>query len=531
MLKVLLVDDEPFIIQGLKVIIDWENEGFEIAGMVSNGKEALQFLENENVDLVIADIRMPEMTGLELLETLRKDKKSDVYFVILSGYADFSYAQQAMQNDCTDYILKPVDKEMLLKVLSKVLVLKNEKNQINEDNKKMKQAYLARHLISLIQGKYDDVNLNYVKENMRCEGGARYVEIQVEQFPAGDEILDSDMRSLQRKMYESCVAFLGADSAHCVFDVSVNEKVYDIGFIFSDYMAEEAAKNERKYLEDLRRYICDNTQKNIVMLVGRKVSDISKIARSYGNACMLRSFQGFRIAKSIYYYEDEVKISADGIVLCKDSLDKLLRTVEQNNHVEIRNAVATFYDEMSSMGMNGESMNLNINYLLFQFIHLASEQDDNVNQQEILRLISESSFKTGIERGSRAHMTRFCCEYGDYLSQLRKNVSRGVIGMVEKEVRDNYATNITLKSLSEKYYVNSAYLGQLFRKKYGQSFKDYLNNYRMEQAAELLLRTDKKIIQIAEEVGYHDMDYFVNRFIQVKGCTPARFRRQMQSGE
>ena len=314
-------------------------------------------------------------------------------------------------------------------------------------------------------------------------------------------------------------------------DVSVNEKVYDIGFIFSDYMAEEATKTERKYLEDLRRYICDNTQKNIVMLVGRKVSDISKIARSYGNVCMLRSFQGFRIVKSIYYYEDEVKISADGIVLCKDSLDKLLRTVEQNNHLEIRNAVAKFYDEMSSMGMNGESMNLNINYLLFQFIHLASEQDDNVNQQEILRLISESSFKTGIERGSRAHMTRFCCEYGDYLSQLRKNVSRGVIGMVEKEVRDNYATNITLKSLSEKYYVNSAYLGQLFRKKYGQSFKDYLNNYRMERAAELLLRTDKKIIQIAEEVGYHDMDYFVNRFIQVKGCTPARFRRQMQSGE
>lgn len=129
MLKVLLVDDEPFIIQGLKVIIDWENEGFEIAGTVSNGKEALQFLENENVDLVIADIRMPEMTGLELLETLRKDKKSDVYFVILSGYADFSYAQQAMQNDCTDYILKPVDKEMLLKVLNKVLVLKTRKTR------------------------------------------------------------------------------------------------------------------------------------------------------------------------------------------------------------------------------------------------------------------------------------------------------------------------------------------------------------------------------------------------------------------
>ena len=173
--------------------------------------------------------------------------------------------------------------------------------------------------------------------------------------------------------------------------------------------------------------------------------------------------------------------------------------------------------------------NFMINYLLFQFIHLASEQDDNVNQQEILRLISESSFKTGIERGSRAHMTRFCCEYGDYLSQLRKNVSRGVIGMVEKEVRDNYATNITLKSLSEKYYVNSAYLGQLFRKKYGQSFKDYLSNYRINEAAKQLLKTDKRISQIAEDVGYKDNDYFIRKFIEIKGCTPSKYRKNSRN--
>ena len=101
-----------------------------------------------------------------------------------------------------------------------------------------------------------------------------------------------------------------------------------------------------------------------------------------------------------------------------------------------------------------------------------------------------------------------------------------MLGEIEREIRENYAKNITLKSLSEKYYVNSAYLGQLFRKKNGQSFKDYMNNYRMERAADLLLHTDKKIVEIAEEVGYHDLDYFVNRFILVKGCTPAKFRRE-----
>lgn len=178
------------------------------------------------------------------------------------------------------------------------------------------------------------------------------------------------------------------------------------------------------------------------------------------------------------------------------------------------------------MGITQDAMNLNINYMLFQLVHLATSQDDNVNQGEILRLISESTFEEGIMRGSKAHLARFACEYAEYLAQLRKKVSYGVLADVEREVREHYAENLTLKELSEKYYVNAAYLGQLFRKKYDQSFKDYLNNYRMEQAAQLLVRTDKKIYEIAEEVGYHDLDYFVNRFILVKGCTPAKFRKQ-----
>lgn len=102
---------------------------------------------------------------------------------------------------------------------------------------------------------------------------------------------------------------------------------------------------------------------------------------------------------------------------------------------------------------------------------------------------------------------------------------------IEREVQEHYAQNLTLKELGEKYYVNSAYLGQLFRKKYGQSFKDYLNGYRIEQAADRLLRTNEKIYEIAEAVGYHDMDYFVNRFIAAKGCTPAKFRKQAHKAE
>ena len=97
MLRVLLVDDEPFIVQGLSVLIDWNKEGYEIAATAADGREALSYLRENKVDLIVADIRMPVMTGLELLETIRREGISDAYFVILSGYSDFEYAKQAIR--------------------------------------------------------------------------------------------------------------------------------------------------------------------------------------------------------------------------------------------------------------------------------------------------------------------------------------------------------------------------------------------------------------------------------------------------
>lgn len=142
MLRVLLVDDEPFILQGIKMLIDWEQEGFEIAGMAANGKEAIAFLEQEEVDLIIADIRMPEMTGLELLETIKREKLSNAYFVILSGYADFEYARRAMQNECTEYLLKPIDREMLLKLLEKVYTMRSQDRELDKKQKRAGKSLL-----------------------------------------------------------------------------------------------------------------------------------------------------------------------------------------------------------------------------------------------------------------------------------------------------------------------------------------------------------------------------------------------------
>ena len=149
MLKVMLVDDEPFILQGLKILVDWEEEGFEIAALMSNGAEALEFLKKNKVDLIISDIQMPVLTGLELLEAIRRDNISEARFAILTGYDDFAYVQTAIRSSCMDYILKPVQKEDLLTLLRKVSKLSAKNDLEKENHKKLEGAYLARNIISL----------------------------------------------------------------------------------------------------------------------------------------------------------------------------------------------------------------------------------------------------------------------------------------------------------------------------------------------------------------------------------------------
>ena len=100
---------------------------------------------------------------------------------------------------------------------------------------------------------------------------------------------------------------------------------------------------------------------------------------------------------------------------------------------------------------------------------------------------------------------------------------------MENYVKTNYSKNISLKEMSRKFYVNSAYLGQIFRKTYGISFREYLNKCRIDKASELLIETDYMVYEIAETVGYNDSDYFVNKFVSMKGCSPTTYRKRTRS--
>ena len=432
-----------------------------------------------------------------------------------------------MRYSCLDYILKPVQKENLLATVRKAVREKDQTEQTEKKQQQFKRAYLVQRMANLLRGTYDEDTLEYVRKVMDFDGGIRYVKVDYAGSTWQEDLSDEEIKNRYRRLFDNCWEFLGEDKNYCMKDVLGYEANQEIGLFFSDYLAQKRGISDTEFMERFVDAVGEGLEEPVILMLGKKVEDISRISHSYSSAHMLKSSLGFAEKRSIYEYESELQMSPSKVVLCKQNLDRLIKAVELNDQGEINGSVDDLFSEMEGIGTSEKIMAMNIHYLFFQLIHLAVEQDESVNQEEVLAYISENVFDSGVSRGSRAHLRQFASEYAEYLIQLRKNVSRGVLQDIEREIEEHYAENLTLKDLSRRYYLNSSYLGQVFRKKYGQSFKDYLASYRIDMAAELLRKTDKKISVIAEEVGYKDTDYFINRFIEQKGATPAKYRRSM----
>ena len=522
MLKVLLVDDEPFILQGLSVIIDWQNEGFEIVGKVENVKDALKIIKDKNPELIIADIKMPEQTGLDLLQIVREELKLSSYFVILSGFNDFSYVRQALRNDCLDYMLKPVNKTELLKVLAKVRELNKDYCQKQKDELRQEKALFSRNIIPLIFGKFDSQNLEHVKKYLGHCKGCRYISVELNlNSPKIAEASEEQKHKMQRELYQKCLNFMKGFEYRVIYNVENSR--YDVGIIYSDdLLLVFNAQNEQSYLQNLKENLIECVDFEILLIAGSKVSDLSVLSQSAKTAIMSRTFSLFEYS-SLEKVKNEYLHSENQKQISKDFLDELIHSVELNQNDKIKENVKKLNEiiQLAEVSL----VNMATNYIIFALIHLAQMQDPNVDQQKILQSINDDAneqiFSFEGESGEK-----FLLQYGEYLAQLRGNQAKGVLAQIEEDIKKNFMENLTLKDFSQKYFLNAAYLVQIFKIQYGESFKDFLNRVRIENACQLLLQTDKKVYEIADEIGYKDLDYFINKFISFYGCTPTKFRKQ-----
>lgn len=527
MIKVLIVDDEPVIRQGLRILIDWRDLGFEIADEAANGKEAINLLETNHYDLVISDIKMPCLNGLELINYVKINRLSNAKFILLSGYYDFEYAKQAIRYNVQDYILKPIQSKELIRVLLEYKLEHKKREKELLCQQQMERMVFDKHLLSLIWDKYEESTISYVKQYLATTKELRYISIDF--ITTDDEfqtLSEKKKRNVQKELYHMLLQSMGKNKHHVLLDVKHHESNYDVGFIYAKLFAKQQGLSEHDYITKLIDPIKREIKYRFNVYIGQMVHDIDQISTSFQSAMIAKSFQTFRNVEDISYYEEAMYGKYYKYGVNKEKIDSLIRAVEEDNKDLMESRINEVYQELNNQQVNPKVIKLNIDYLLCCFLHLANELNPDENQEEMLRNICEGAFEQFFVRGSSIHFKKFVMEFADYLNHLRQSTYRGILNYIEREIEEHYMDDLSLKMLSEKYYMNSAYLGQIFKKKYGVSFKNYLNNYRIQRATELLLRTDEKIYMIAETVGYHNLDYFINKFVQIKGKTPLQYRKQ-----
>jgi two-component system response regulator YesN len=535
LLKVLLIDDEPFIRKGLITLIDWETEGYHIEGEASNGYDAIQLIKQNKYDLIISDIKMPEMDGIELITHVREHKISEAKFVFLSGYYDFKYAKTAINHGCCDYLLKPIQKEELLTTIRKIMDEYQKDIGKEKKDRDYKKAYLDRNLLAIIYGKYDSVNLNCVQEKMRLSIPLTYIHCEVslndEKFL---ELQEDKRREQQRKLYNYANLLLKNYADRIIYDTAKQTDCYEIGIIFCKDMIQDEKMSPEEWLRWLLNELSERVGYKIVACKGSEVNGLHGLAESYREAIMLRSFRVYKKYDNLCSSGFKKFTESKGIKEeeFKAQLEELIHVIEINDKFKIKEYAKSLYMKLMDQSNNHETIDRYIQYLLYRLIGLSYKQEVDINQEEIMQYIRESVFGSESNNGNGLKFHQFVEEYSNYLWQIRQNSTTGTMNLIEAHIKENYAENLSLKALGEKYCVNSVYLGQLFKKQYGCSFKDYLNNVRIRKAAEMLLHTDKKVYEVAFDTGYKDQEYFVIRFEEIYGATPTRFRkRSLQSQE
>ena len=521
-LKVLLVDDEPVILEGLKVMIDWEQEGLQVVGSASDGMEAFQMIRELSPDIVITDIKMPRMSGLELLERVREKGNKQTGFIVLTGFDDFSYARRALKLEAIDYLLKPVEKKELLGALKKASMIHEEINRSRKTDNELQKEVLFHNIISLIDGKSDNASINNVKQYLGKLTGVRYISIELgENHESISGATVDDKRRMQKQMYSVCLDYV-EDEYRVLFDVSLRGSSYDVGFIYSDELLKDGV-SEQEYFSEFKKMLDDRLGFPVIFIPGRKVDSLAEIAVSCKSVAMADSLREW----NTYEDADEAKLASfinSGLAVDKKEVDELVKSVTRNRKEDIIKQATQLVD--SFQGMENRFISMIIDYLIFGLIGTAKELDSQIDQEEVLRYISDSVYEEIELKSDSENLSRILVDYAEYLDELRSSNSAGILKNIEEDIRDNYRENLTLKELGAKYYINASYLGQLFKAKYGTTFKSFLHRIRIEKAEELLVNSDMKMYSIAEAVGYKDTDYFIDHFIAEKGCTPSKYRKE-----
>lgn len=511
MMNVLLVDDEPWVLEGLRTMVDWNRLGFQVCGEAINSNDAFQQIQEHRPELVITDINMPEISGLELIEKSNRLLPHPPKFVVLSGYDDFQYALTAMQQRVVEYLLKPIDDEEIETLLLKLA------EQIQEEtaSKKLeanRQLFAVNHVINrLILGEYNSSLEEQASLSMNLTGGQQMLCMIIE--TAHDLV---DFGPWGMSFFPLGLVFPFQDSAgRCGFIV--------LGEMISDGQLFEIAQS---LLTDLRA----RTGRSGVIAISNRDTGIESIPGLYLQSVEVRRIRRNQQKQGIFYYRDIHRVEQPNFPKMK--FKQLIESVESGNFRGIESSVAGIFEPWFNSLPDMEMVRVSVSDLELKICKLLTEM--NGDPAEFMRQVQvdyEGQDERDEVRTLKGYVQSLCLLGAAKLEALREENEHNTIFQVIQYVDQEFRNKLQLRELAAKFHMNSAYLGQLFKQYTGKPFNEYLNEKRIEEAKRLLKRTQTKISKVALQVGYPNADYFNNKFKQYTGVLPSVYRGVTENGQ
>lgn len=506
MYQVMIVDDEKTIRNHFPNIVDFNGLGFRISAAARNGQDALEQFRQNPVDLIFLDVCMPVLDGLGFLKALSGSVEAEElpYVVMLSGYSDFEYVREAMRYGAKDYLVKPVDEEEVERLLTKL------KQSLDERVRRGTGSHIGRQ-----------------------------AELVMKMFHSGR----GDCSKLQDFLVLHCVVLSSghaeADGTYTVRQ-ALEEKIpggreaflRNRGSAFSYLLSRETLAEYQHSAMLFCRHIAYHLKRRGWVCA---VSADERIFRREDGTLRSRYDAGLYHMMTEVFWGTDTVISEDTDLQPADESEERRLKNESFYMNEIRQAIAerdesrllALYEEMGREiaekrldVINLQEISYRIYYMLLDI--LTGEQ---IECRDLSPMDMRDSQYFPRKELWRKEIRRQISMVFSLVSEVSRYRAGDAGERAAAYVGEHFRETITLKDVAEACYVNPAYLGRCFQKATGTSFRQYLTNLRIEEAKRLLLQTDKKVYEIAAEVGFGESKYFVMKFTENAGCTPAEYRK------
>lgn len=540
MYRILIAEDETEMRNLLVRYIGRKNAEMEVVGNAVNGEEALRLARELKPDIVITDIFMPVMNGLEFLKAANEEKMP-LKAIIISGYDTFEYAKQAISLGVSDYLLKPFDPSELDQVLDKILSELNSQKMLRENMQILQAKINEKELVfreKILRDMMIGKNVSD-RDGRNIFGDSHFYTVCLLKLPM---YMTSEKWNMEnQKNIEELISVLKGNY------VPKELIIYGLNFQKNGVICAVAgnAVEQQRFLQKIKRglnHLQNSMQKYyhipLICVIGKICETWRLLSESYESALSIwRQIDSEKQALLVWGEEDKNETYAEDVKgtekirRLKEEILFEIKTGRKEAYLEDFEKLISLYAAVSPRKIDFVILSVEeLCYTLYEDIEKSQK-----NTNEIIKLEGlQKQLKSRLESASLLEIKVVLKEYletcGEWYCKVKDFQQKTQITeQVKKLIETNLANEeLTLEWIAEQIHFSPTYIRQMFRQETGEKIAEYIIGKRMEKAARLLLKTDMKILDIAYNCGYSNQRYFASSFKKYYECTPTDFKKMME---